>query len=757
MKKVKLLAILACLVMGFSVSAAACGSNDNGSSNNTASEQPSDTGVETPETYSVTFVVDGETVETCYYTAETPEIVEPAVPEKAGYTAAWEAYELTSGNITVNAVYTAIEYTVTFVGLEGVEPITFTVETMADVKFPELTQEDGYDIRWDKTEADLTLGDLTVNYVKEIKTYTVTFVGVDGVEPITYTATDIESVVFPAAPAVEGYTVSWDKSEADLTLADLTVTYVKVAIEYTITFVGVEGVAPITFTVETLGELVIPDAPAEDGYVTGWDKSIADVSLADATFTYFKMTEKEYYSRDIQGVAMASIIKPVWEGNEVVWDETENAYHLINNCTDEDDKRGFMIDAAYLEKVVAIGAKTISFSFKVDDVNAGSTIYRGAFPNWWGTPNVDFWQYDSKADYAHVSLDLTQLKKNEDGSLKSIFLLSTSCGMYLKNIQVWAPDYNNITTKDIEKGFMTNYAYNYVDWDETEGAWLFKNVSPNGDNSRAFLMDQEFYNVMKSVASRLTFKVKFVGDGYDPTPGADTSLYVSFASQSVANWDNWWGAHQSIAYEASTYKEVSVDFHADADRSLFFLCTSGSFYIKDIKILPKAETLVHTYELDGVNNGPTDVKADGLGAFTPSNYAIVNDAPEGVNGTAVKLSNVGLYQAGAVAFNDGFAGEITEDTYIKIRIYTQDTESASWQMWMYNIDYAGHGGSGAIDQVNIFTNGWVDVKVKAAPYLKDGKLTGFQFGFFGFSEGPLEAFYVDSITLVNNTAVSVIK
>ena len=204
MKKVKLLAILACLVMGFSVSAAACGSNDNGSSNNTASEQPSDSGSETPETYSVTFVADGETVETCYYTAETPEIVEPAVPEKAGYTAAWEAYELTSGNITVNAVYTAIEYTVTFVGLEGVEPITFTVETMADVKFPELTQEDGYDIRWDKTEADLTLGDLTVNYVKEIKTYTVTFVGVEGIEPITYTATDMESVVFPAAPAAEG-------------------------------------------------------------------------------------------------------------------------------------------------------------------------------------------------------------------------------------------------------------------------------------------------------------------------------------------------------------------------------------------------------------------------------------------------------------------------------------------------------------------------------------------------------------------------
>ena len=769
MKKVKLLAILACLVMGFSVSAAACGSNGNDSSpNNTASEQPSDTGsVEdsetgssgsesvAPTTYSVTFVADGVTVETCYYTAEAPEIIEPAVPEKTGYTAAWEAYELSSGDITVNAVYTAIEYTVTFVGVEGVEPITFTIETMETVKFPELPQEDGFDIHWDKTEADLTLDDLTVTYVKEVKTYTVTFVGVDGIAPITYTAEEMASVTFPAAPEAEGYIVSWDKTEEDLTFGDLTVTYVKTAIEYTITFVGVEGVEPITFTIETLGEVAIPEAPAEDGYITGWDKSLADVDLSDVTFTYFKMTEREYYSRDIQGDSMASLIKPNWEGNTVVWDETENAYHLINDCKDEDDKRGFTLDVEYLAKIVEIGAKTLSFKVKVDDVNAGATIYRGFFPNWWGTPDVDFWQISGSADYANVIIDVQNLPKTDDGALKAIFLLADKCGMYIKDIEVWAPDYNNLTKKDIEKGFTPNHQNSYVAWDETEGAWLFKNGAVNGDNSRAFLMDQEMYNALKSVASSITFKVKFVGERY--VEGADNSLYVSFASRSVNNWDNWWGPHQGVVYEADVYKDVSVNFHADADRSLFFLCASGSFYIKDIKILPKTETLMHEYVLDDGNNGPTDVKAGGLGAFVPANYAIVNDAPEGVNGTAVKLSNVGLYQAGAVAFNDGFAGEITEETYIKIRIYTADNEDPTWQIWLYHTDYDGHGGEGAIDQINIAMNGWVEIKVKAMPYLKDGKLTGFQFGFFGFSNGPLDAFYVDSITLVSSAAIPVVK
>ena len=58
-------------------------------------------------TYTVTFVdEDGEIVATRDYTVETAEIDEPAVPEKQGYAGAWEAYALTTGDITVKPVYT---------------------------------------------------------------------------------------------------------------------------------------------------------------------------------------------------------------------------------------------------------------------------------------------------------------------------------------------------------------------------------------------------------------------------------------------------------------------------------------------------------------------------------------------------------------------------------------------------------------------------------------------------------------------------
>ena len=59
--------------------------------------------------YTITFMADGEVVDTAtYYVEDKDNIVEPAVPEKEGYTGAWEAYELTTGDIIVNAVYTEI-------------------------------------------------------------------------------------------------------------------------------------------------------------------------------------------------------------------------------------------------------------------------------------------------------------------------------------------------------------------------------------------------------------------------------------------------------------------------------------------------------------------------------------------------------------------------------------------------------------------------------------------------------------------------
>lgn len=62
-----------------------------------------------PTIYTVTFVADGAVVKVAEY-AVGDTIEEPTVPAKDGYTGVWETYDISNGgNLTVNAVYTAIE------------------------------------------------------------------------------------------------------------------------------------------------------------------------------------------------------------------------------------------------------------------------------------------------------------------------------------------------------------------------------------------------------------------------------------------------------------------------------------------------------------------------------------------------------------------------------------------------------------------------------------------------------------------------
>ena len=84
-----------------------------------------------PVEYKATFKAGNTVVAEIPFTVETKSITAPTVPAHSGYRGTWESFTLGTENITVNAVYTAIPYTITYNNVNGAinENITsYTVE-----------------------------------------------------------------------------------------------------------------------------------------------------------------------------------------------------------------------------------------------------------------------------------------------------------------------------------------------------------------------------------------------------------------------------------------------------------------------------------------------------------------------------------------------------------------------------------------------------------------------------------------------------
>ena len=127
----------------------------------------------TPVEYQASFMLNGELYDTVTYTVESNSIDLPAInvaPDQAGYKYVWEAFDIVPGGLTVNAKVEAIVYTVNFVA-DGatVDTVTFTVETLDAIVFPAVPEKEGFTAAWDLTAEDITLADVTVTAIYTAK------------------------------------------------------------------------------------------------------------------------------------------------------------------------------------------------------------------------------------------------------------------------------------------------------------------------------------------------------------------------------------------------------------------------------------------------------------------------------------------------------------------------------------------------------------------------------------------------------------
>ena len=96
-----------------------------------------------PITYYATFTADGEEIEKVPFTVESKSISEPEIPEKEGYAGKWSEYVIAASDITINAEYIINEYTVSFVADDKIIKSEI-VEFGSKIKIPVNPQKEGY-------------------------------------------------------------------------------------------------------------------------------------------------------------------------------------------------------------------------------------------------------------------------------------------------------------------------------------------------------------------------------------------------------------------------------------------------------------------------------------------------------------------------------------------------------------------------------------------------------------------------------------
>ncbi len=239
--------------------------------------------------YRIVFKADGNSAGERIVTVENigEGITEPAVPAKAGYAGVWEDYTPALENMTVDAVYTPIEYTATFVA-DGTTlgTRTFTVEDSKISDEPSVPLREHYFGSWNYT---ITADDITAEPAYTPVEYRIVFKA-DGnnAGERTVTVENIgKGITEPAVPAKAGYTCMWESYT--LALKNTTVNAVYTPIEYTATFVA-DGitVGTCTFTMDD-EKLDTPNVPSKEGYRGSWEYTIAPNDMT----VYAVYTEKE--------------------------------------------------------------------------------------------------------------------------------------------------------------------------------------------------------------------------------------------------------------------------------------------------------------------------------------------------------------------------------------------------------------------------------------------------------------------------------
>ncbi|MBD5355909.1 MAG: InlB B-repeat-containing protein [Bacteroides sp.] len=243
-------------------------------------------GTYTVNYYKATFKVDDKVVsssEVAYGTS----LVAPEAPAKEGYTfSGWGDVPVTmpARDLEFTAAYEANSYNVVY-KVDGEVVDSKKVKYGEEIPQIASPSKEGYTFSgWGEIPATMPAWDMEFNGSYSVNHYTVTF-KIEGEEFLTAQLPYGSEIVLPEAPAKEGYTFrGWGEVPASMPARDLEFNGSYTNMMFTVTF-SIDGVLFHSETLEFGAPLVAPEVPSQTGHnFSGWGEVPATMPAHDLAF-----------------------------------------------------------------------------------------------------------------------------------------------------------------------------------------------------------------------------------------------------------------------------------------------------------------------------------------------------------------------------------------------------------------------------------------------------------------------------------------
>ena len=289
-------------------------------------------GTFTVNSYTLTYTVDGDTVQTDALDYGTA-IVAMEEPVKEGYTfSGWSEVpdSMPANDVTVSGTFAINKYLVTFkIGDEVIA--ADSLEYGANIVVPDAPEREGYTFAgWGEVAETVPAGDVTYEGSYSVNSYILTY-EVDGITIKTDTIDYGAVIIAMEEPVKEGHTFSgWSEVPETMPAGDITISGIFTINKYLITF-KIDDEVIASDSLEYGAAIVAPEAPEREGYTfDGWGEVAETVPAGDVIYegSYTANTYKVYYyvGEELVHTAEVTYGEAI---PEYVYEPTEEGYTFL--------------------------------------------------------------------------------------------------------------------------------------------------------------------------------------------------------------------------------------------------------------------------------------------------------------------------------------------------------------------------------------------------------------------------------------------